>query len=84
MMFMFEGYFFDYIKIMTLIPPSDNNSCKLGVQLLVPNLPSSEIETKWHPTTIHLPLLVRANELFALIQDIRIEICYVEFRYKLV
>ena len=74
---MFESYFFDLIEIMTLITPSDNNSCQLGFQLLVA---SFEIEKKWHPTTMYLPLLVRANELFALIQDIRIEIYYVEFR----
>ena len=61
---------------MALITPSDNNSCQLGFQLLVA---SFEIKKKWHPTTIDLPLLVRANELFALIQDIRIDSYSVKF-----
>ena len=64
---MFEGYFFDLIEIMTLITPSDNNSCQLGFQLLVA---SFEIFT----------LLVCVDELFALIQDIRIESYSFEFR----
>ena len=69
---MFECYFFDLIEIMTLITPSDNNSCQLGFQLLVA---SFEIQKKWHPT-MDLPLLVRV----ALTQDIKIESYSVEFR----